>query len=219
MKEDKKWYKSINNWLIILACIILIPILLINLYIMFQSATNNDKIPSVFGYKPFIVLSGSMESEIFKGDLVVTKIIDPETLKIEDVIAFRDAEDTVTTHRIIDIVKNEGVTYFITKGDNNTSQDINLVEYGDVEGKYVFRIPGIGSMMKSLSEPTTLVILVCGITVLFVIGFMISNKRQKEIEMREFLEYKMQKELEEQEKLVKKSSKEKKNTSKSKKTK
>lgn len=222
MKEDKRWYTSISNWLITIACIILIPILLINIYIMIASATNKDTIPSVFGYKPFIVLSGSMETEIHKGDLIITKIIDPDTLKIDDVIAFRDEANTVTTHRIIDIVEVEGVSYFITKGDNNSTQDQNLVEFKDVEGIYVTRIPGIGSMMDSLSKPLTLAILVSGITVIFVIGFAISNKKERDKERQEFLEYKLMKEKEkaqaaEKEKTAKKSIDSKKKGSKSKK--
>ena len=90
-----------------------------------------------------------------------------------------------------------GETFFITKGDNNSTQDKNLVELSDVEGLYIGRLPGIGSMMDSLSEPTTIIIVVLGITMIFVIGFSISNKKQREIERKEFLEYKKRKELEE----------------------
>ena len=199
MKSKKKWYQSVGNWLIILVCIILLPILIVNLWILFQAKTDADKIPSVFGYKPFIVLSGSMETEIFKGDLIITKEVDPESLKEDDVIAFRDAEDTVTTHRIIDIVEEDGETYFITKGDNNNTQDRNMVELDDVEGIYVFRIPGMGSMMNSLAKPTTIIILFLGITIIFIIGFAISNKKQRDLEHKEFLEYKRKKEQEERE--------------------
>lgn len=202
MKE--KWYKKPSNWIFIVACVILIPMLLINLSIMFQAKKDENKVPSVFGYKPFMVLSGSMETKIRKGDLIITKIIDPKTLKIGDVIAFRDAAGTVTTHRIIDMVEERGETYFITKGDNNSSQDQNLVGLNDVEGMYVGRIPGIGSIMNSLSEPTTIIILVLAVTSIFVITFSISNKKQSEQERKEYLEYKMRKEQEEEEKKNKK---------------
>jgi len=201
LKEDKKWYQSFSNWLIIIGCVILIPILVINLWIMVQSKTNNEQVPSVFGFKPFIVLSGSMESDIHKGDLIITKETDPTKLKVNDIIAFRDAEKTVTTHRIIEIVTNDGKDYFITKGDNNSTQDLNLVALEDVEGIYVTRIPGIGSMMNSLSKPTTIMVLIFGITAIFVIGFMISNKKERDLERKEFLEYKLMKEKEEKERL------------------
>lgn len=196
MKKDK-WYQSFSNWLILIACVILIPMLVMNLSIMFQAKTNEDKVPSIFGIKPFIVLSGSMETEIHKGDMIITKIVDPASLGVDDVIAFRDAEGTVTTHRVIDVVVENGETFFITKGDNNSTQDKNLVELGDVEGLYIGRIPGIGSMMNSLSEPTTIIIVVLGITMIFVIGFSVSSKKQREAERKEFLEYKKLKEQQE----------------------
>lgn len=195
MKKER-WYKKISNWLIIVASIILIPILIMNLTIMYQAKTNEDVVPSVFGYKPFIVLSGSMETEIHVGDLILTKEVNPENLKLEDVIAFRDAEGTVTTHRIIDIVEKENVTYFVTKGDNNDSQDKNLVEFKDVEGLYIGRIPGVGSLLNSLSQPTTIIIVILGVTIIFGIAFMITSKKERLEEEKEFLEFKKMKEEE-----------------------
>lgn len=199
MKEkEKRWFQKVSNWLVIIAVVILVPVLLINLSIMFQANKDKDKVPSVFGYKPFIVLSGSMETDIKKGDLIITKVTDPKTLKVNDVIAFRDTAGTVTTHRIIEMVERDGETLFITKGDNNSSQDQSLVELDDVEGIYVMRIPGIGSILNNLSEPTTIIIVILGITVIFAAAFMISNKKQVSQEQLEFLEYKRQKELEKQ---------------------
>lgn len=202
MKSEIKWYKNISTWITIIACLILIPTLLINIYIIYQAKTNPDEVPNIMGYKPFIVLSGSMESKIHKGDLIFVKTIDPTELEKEDIIAFEDAEGTVTTHRIIDIVNKEGTTYFITKGDNNRSQDQNLVEYEDIEGIYVGRIAGVGSLMDTLKEPTTVMIIGLGITVIFIVGYSISNKKLKEEEMKEFLEYKRLKELDENKKEI-----------------
>lgn len=200
MNSQRKWYNKPSNWGMIIACLILIPMLVINLYIIYQAKTNKDEVPSILGYKPFIVLSGSMETKIHRGDLIFVKEIEPSELVLEDVIAFRDAEETITTHRIIEIVEREGITYFITKGDNNNNQDQNLVEFEDVEGIYVGRIPGVGNVMNALAEPTTIIIIGLGITILFVIGYSISNKKLKDEERREFLEYKRLKELEEQKK-------------------
>lgn len=200
MEKIKKWFKKPSNIALTIASLILIPILIINLYIIYQANTNKEEVPSILGYKPFIVLSGSMETKIHRGDLIFVKTIDPSELEVKDVIAFKDAEDTITTHRIIEIVEKDGVTYFITKGDNNSSQDRNLVEFEDVEGIYVGRIPNVGKIMNSLAEPTTILILGLGITVIFVIGYSISTKKLKDEERQEFLEYKRLKELEEQEK-------------------
>ncbi len=201
--EGKKWYQRFGNWLFILLLVILIPILAINIYIMVQASQDDNKVPSVFGYKPFIVLSGSMETEIHIGDLVITKEVDPATLKKDDVIAFRDEENTVTTHRIIDITEINGTSYFVTKGDNNNTQDQNLVEYDDVEGIYIGRIIGIGNILYELSKPTTIIIVVFGVTIIFALLFHISNKKLKTQEELEFLEYKKMKEQQEKQEEVK----------------
>ena len=88
--KGKKWYQKISNWIFIAVLLILLPILVTNLYIMFQANNDKDKVPNILGYKPFIVLSGSMETEIRVGDMIITKMIDPKTLKKDDVIAFRE---------------------------------------------------------------------------------------------------------------------------------
>lgn len=191
---EKKWYKNPGNLLTIILSVILIPILIINCLIIFQANTNKDKVPSVFGHKPFIVLSGSMENEIKIGDLIVVKNVNPEKLVKGDVIAFRDAQNTVTTHRIIDLVEDNNNTYFVTKGDNNSSQDQNLVEYKDVEGIYSFRVPGVGNVLNSLSSPMVIVIIVLAITVIFILAFYVSTKKQRDKEHKEFLEYKAEQE-------------------------
>lgn len=206
--KGKKWYQKISNWIFIAVLLILLPILVTNLYIMFQANNDKDKVPNILGYKPFIVLSGSMETEIRVGDMIITKMIDPKTLKKDDVIAFRDHENTVTTHRIIEVLEKDGEKYFVTKGDNNDSQDENLVEYKDVEGIYITRIPGIGNIFNELAKPTTIIILVLGVTVIFILLFQISNKKLKEQEQQEFLEYKNKKKKQKPKKINQKREKE-----------
>ena len=192
---EKKWYQKVSNWLFGIVVVILLSILAINIHITIQAKNNENVVPSVFGYRPFFVLSGSMEKEIHKGDLIITKIIEPSTLKINDVIAFRDEENTVTTHRIIDMIERDGNTYFVTKGDNNNTQDQNLVEYKDVEGIYVGRVPLVGTILNELAKPVNAVILVMGITIVFILLFQRSSRKIKLEEQAEFLAYKKEKEL------------------------
>ena len=192
--KRKKWYSDISNWLFGLLLLILIPILIVNIHIMVQAKNDKDTVPNIFGYKPFIVLSGSMETKIRIGDLIITKIIDPNSLKVDDVIAFRDEENTVTTHRIIDIIDKDGTTYFVTKGDNNSSQDRYLVKYKDVEGIYITRIPGVGQALNELSKPTTMIIVILGITIVFILLFSISNKKMRKKEQEEYRRYLREKE-------------------------
>ena len=192
---EKKWYQKVSNWLFGIVVVILLSILAINIHITIQARNNENVVPSVFGYRPFFVLSGSMEKEIHKGDLIITKIIEPSTLNINDIIAFRDEENTVTTHRIIDMIERDGNTYFVTKGDNNNTQDQNLVEFKDVEGIYVGRVPLVGTLLNELAKPVNAVILVMGITIVFILLFQRTSRKIKLEEQAEFLAYKREKEL------------------------
>lgn len=179
-------------------------ILLVAGTIMFKASAYPDKVPDVFGYKPMIVLSGSMESSIYKGDLVFVKIVDTDTLKNDDIIAFRNEVNTVTTHRIVEIIKEDGVTYFRTKGDNNNAEDRDLVPAEDVEGVYVSKIAGAGNVLMFFKEPIGLVvilltILVIGLIWLYVLNVIDQKKYAKEDEQyrKEFEEFKRMKEQEE----------------------
>ena len=77
---------KLNKMVSIIILIILIPILFVNGVILVNSFIHPDEIPSFFGWKPFIVLSGSMETEIDAGDVAVVKETDTASLKKGDII-------------------------------------------------------------------------------------------------------------------------------------
>ena len=149
--------KIIRKIIILLALIILLPILFINIVIIFNSYTNPDKIPSFFGWKPFIVLTGSMTPEINAGDISVAKETDVKSLNIGDIIAFKKG-NTVITHRITAIETDENNhLVFTTKGDsNNTEDDSKVYEY-EIEGKYEFKISGLGNVAIFIQTPTGMI--------------------------------------------------------------
>jgi len=107
----------------------------------------NTLIPFVTGSeKPLIVLSGSMTPIMMPGDMVVVKSVDPNELKVGDVIAFHlsgSKPDTLITHRIISL--EEGTKrFFQTKGDANNAKDGFKVPASNTVGKLVFVIPFVG---------------------------------------------------------------------------
>lgn len=184
MKKEKKFYKKASFWVTCLAIVILLPILIINMLIIYRANKNPNEIPGIFGYKPLIVMSGSMETSIYTGDLIFTRDVDPNTLKVGDVIAFREDNDFVTTHRIIDIKNVDGKKYFATKGDNNNTADKQLVALDKVEGIYISRIPGLGNALVFLQKPIGLVtvlavILIFGLIIFSVSGSLSSKEMQK----------------------------------------
>jgi signal peptidase len=105
MKTSKKMPLKILQYAMLVLFAFLVSICL---SIMIQMKIHPDRVPSIFGYKPFVVLSGSMEAEIAKGDLAITKEIDADTLQKNDVVAFWDKQGHVVTHRIVDIVEKNG---------------------------------------------------------------------------------------------------------------
>lgn len=185
----------------ILAVFLTALILFISSVILIDSITHKDEVPSFFGWKPFIVLSGSMETSIFTGDLVVVKETDAKVLKKDDIIAFRNEADTVTTHRIVEVVNQNGNICFRTKGDNNNAEDADLVQTQDVEGIYVFKISGLGNILMDLKEPKNLAMILLVILVVGLIWINILDKMEKknlkiqeDKDRKEFEEFKKQKE-------------------------
>ena len=206
MKRDKKSKRGIIGRIFkIIFITIAIIILFVAALIMYKANSDPDKVPDVFGYKPMIVLSGSMETSIHTGDLVFVKMVDTTTLKKGDVIAFRNESDTVTKHRIVDVVLEDGKQYFKTKGDANNAEDVNLVAMEDIEGIYVARIPKAGNFLMFMQKPiglfiVLLVILVIGLLWLYIISRKDDKKYRKEEEKDrlEFEEFKRQREIERQ---------------------
>ena len=172
-------------------------ILLSNLFILFQAKTNDDKVPAIFGYKPFIVMSGSMESEIFTDDLIFVKTIDPDKLEKQDIIAFRTSDNVVVTHRIVNIYEQDGTKMFVTKGDNNKSNDGEPVSENAVEGIYKARIPKLGAYFLFINTPTGMILsILVAVVIIFIYAFvnMSIDKKQTDKEnekyRKEFEEFK-----------------------------
>lgn len=195
----KKILKIIGT-IIIIALVLL---LLFDVIIVIKSKTNPDKVPGIFGYKPFIVLSGSMMSKIEVGDLVFVKETDATTLKENDIIAFKDDENLVTTHRIINVINENGEISFETKGDSNNVKDEKRVYPKDIEGIYVFKIEKLGKFILYLQEPQGFSIMMLAILIIGAIMFMMDNrkaskegKKLDEEYLKEFEEFKRKKEEE-----------------------
>ena len=135
----------------IVVIIILLPILFVSATILIDSYAHPDKVPSFFGWKPFIVLSGSMETQISAGDVVVVKETETQNLKKGDIIAFKEG-DIVITHRIDELVIEDGNVKYITKGDNNQSVDIGSITRENIVGKMIYKINGLGKIQFFLSS-------------------------------------------------------------------
>ena len=96
-----------------------------------------------FGYHPAIVGSGSMRPAIDVGDVVIVQHVNPDELKVGDVVQYYSGEGYTITHRIVDIRETAEGKIFITKGDANELADTPFTE-DRIVGKVVFVIPKLG---------------------------------------------------------------------------
>lgn len=106
-------------------------------------------LPKLFGLKPYIVMSGSMEPLIPTGAVAYIDTKDTN-VEIGDIVAFYETEDVVVTHRIV----AAGEYGFTTKGDANDNEDQNPVSRENIIGTYSFNIPGTGYLISDLSSKT-----------------------------------------------------------------
>lgn len=119
---------------------LIVVIVLSGILISVQMAKHSGKTPEILGYQFYKVMSGSMSPTLKIGSVIISK--KPEnasSLKVGDIITFKQ-DGTVVTHRIIEIVKENGIRYR-TKGDNpNNSPDIELVSPGSIQAVYVWKL-------------------------------------------------------------------------------
>lgn len=171
--------KKIKKAISIIVILILLPILLISIAILVDSYTHPDEVPSFFGWKPFIVLSGSMETQISAGDIVVVKEIDTNELKKGDIIAFKDG-NIVITHRIDEVTEIDGKTQYITKGDNNNTQDIGYVLPEQVEGVFKFKIARLGNIAMFIQTPLGMIVCLSIPIIIIILLQTADSKKEKE---------------------------------------
>ena len=190
MKEKNGLLQKIVGPVGIALCVVFVPLLLINVTLIVKSYTSPDKVPDFLGYKPFIVLSGSMEPSIMTGDMVFVKETDPDSLKVGDVIAYKSGS-AVVTHRIVEVKSENGETRYVTQGDANNAADQSLVKPADVEGIYQRRVAGAGNLAMFMQTTTGMILFVVCPLVLFVLWDVIRRQlesrkevsRTKELEM------------------------------------
>ena len=167
-----KWVKKISQ---IIFWVILVFIGLYSTFIIMQKIIWKNKTPEFMGYKNFIVLTGSMEPILHKGDIVIIK--ETKEIKENDIISFKE-KNSVVTHRVIEVKNEDNKDYYITKGDANSGADTSLLSLEDIEGKYCFKIPFVGNIILFLQKPLGIIILFAMLVIFFVISSLKTKKER-----------------------------------------
>lgn len=110
----------------------------------------------VAGIQVYTVLSGSMEPTYHTGSLIYVKSVDYTEIEAGQVITFMLDEDTIATHRVVEVIpdeEDENVIRYRTKGDANDAEDGSLVHYKNVIGTPIFSIPYMGYVANYIQNP------------------------------------------------------------------
>lgn len=110
----------------------------------------------LFPVYPSLILSGSMEPGIKKGDIVLVKKISGEEVKPGDVIQFRQ-EGVYITHRVVEVVSVREDKAYRTRGDANNAPDPDPVLPRQVRGRVIGVIPKVGWVPMTIKAAAGLV--------------------------------------------------------------
>lgn len=181
MLEEQGELNFYKNVLIYLLYIIIIPIIIYDMFLIIQTLIKPGVTPDFFGYKTFSIISGSMEPKIVVDDIVIVKNVDKNQIRVNDIITFK-TENEIITHRVIKIELIDNNLIYTTKGDSNEVTDIEKIEYNQIEGKYVGKIPKIGKLLTLLKNKLVFSI----ILILLIISYILQRKNiQKKIKRKE----------------------------------
>lgn len=155
----KKIWNAITS--VLVAMVVIVAVLLVGVRIA--------------GLQTYTVLSGSMEPAYHTGSLIYVKEVDPFELEEGDVITFMLDEDTVATHRIVEVVPDEedaSVVRFRTKGDANDVVDGSLVHYKNVIGSPIFTIPYLGYVASYIQNPPGKYVAIAAVVIIILLAFL-----------------------------------------------
>lgn len=124
----------------------------INVYMANANGLMKNRMPMPFGYGAAVVLSGSMEPEFSKNDLIVVK--ESQDYSINDIVVYQDS-DSLVVHRIVSM---EGDSV-VTKGDANNVAD-DPIHVSNIKGEVIFCIPAVGALISFLKTPVGIILTV-----------------------------------------------------------
>ncbi len=155
IKSMKKYLNIAKNIAVGLLTVIAVFMMIFTI-VSVSMFDRNDR--SLFGYRAYTVLSDSMAEEFGAGSVILTKEVDPSTLREGDIISYisqsTESFGEVITHKIRRITSDaEGNPGFVTYGTTTGVDDEVIVTYPYITGKYQGHVPGVGYFFEFLGTP------------------------------------------------------------------
>jgi signal peptidase len=136
-------------------------------------------IPKLAGATPLTVLTSSMEPGLPPGTLIIVKPVEPDDIKIGDVVTYqiRSGEPDVITHRVIGIDALGAEKRFIFQGDNNAAPDAELVRAVQIQGKLWYSVPYAGFVNNAVNgeNKSWIVYVIAGLLLAYAAWMIVSG--------------------------------------------
>lgn len=136
-------------------------------------------IPKVAGGMPLTILTSSMEPGLPPGTLIVVRPVNPDDLRIGDVVTYQmqSGRPGVITHRIIAVVSSsDGSRSFTFQGDNNAAPDSEQIREVQIQGRLWYSVPLVGFVNTGVNGPNkSWVIPVAAGLLLTYSGYMVAS--------------------------------------------
>lgn len=177
-KTKKNLGKKILSLMFYVIIIFLILYIMVSLFLPKQTV-------NIFGFKPYVVITNSMEPELMKDDLIFVKSPNYEELTKGDIITFYgdlylDGEIDIVTHYINSITEVDGVRYYRTNG-YQLPVDNWVLNDEDILGSYLFKIPFLGNIVNFVKSPFGIAAVAVNVGVIIAIVILLKKDKTNEI--------------------------------------
>ena len=178
-KKAKKVVNIIADVLFYVVCALLVVVLVC----FFVDKFSGEETYPFFGFRGMIVQTDSMaiknpefvdfleghDEQMEPGDLVFTRRLKKgEELKVYDIVTFKLGQMTVI-HRIVDIYVEDGVTYYVTRGDSRELEKTDSPKTIDqITGVYASNWGTMGKFVKFVQSIYGILAIILCLTIVVI---------------------------------------------------
>ena len=181
MKTKFRKVMDITSWFMLIILALLVVYVTAN---NITASKNNEEV-FIFGYRPIIVLTGSMEPYMMTNSVAITKEVHSmDDIEIGDVITFHVenqlGQNVRITHRLMGIEDGK----LVTQGDNNNSADGLNLTIDNVESKVILVLNQTAWLASMWGTTSGKVMIICFLVALILayaaVKLMLSSRSKED---------------------------------------
>ena len=161
--------------------ILVVLCLIVSAVIIFQKITDSNR--SIAGYRIFRVITGSMEPEYDVGEVVISKEVDPNNIKVGDDIVYLgtygEYSGKIIMHTVVAIDKDKnGNLNFHAKGLHSASVEDPQIKASQIYGVVQFKSVILTVLYKVATNIYSLFVIITVLALNVFISFRMAGKEK-----------------------------------------